>query len=74
MVGNTVAHRFFKNAEILDFKTDLKIIKDLMKRLIIFTVLGSGYEINMDEFETFVFQSAELFISLYPWYYMPVTA
>ncbi|CAI6356581.1 unnamed protein product [Macrosiphum euphorbiae] len=35
--------------------------------------MASGYEINTDAFETYGIQTAELFVELYPWYYMPTS-
>lgn len=69
--GNT-ARRFFKNAETSADITGLDL--EIIKRFgVILRALSSGYDIKTDEFETYAFKTAELFISLYPWYYMPAT-
>lgn len=69
--GNT-ARRFFKNAETSADITGLDL--EIIKRFdVILRALASGYEINVDEFETYAYKTAELFISLYPWYYMPAS-
>lgn len=69
--GNT-ARRFFKNAKTTTDITglDLEIIK---RFYVILRALASEYDINTDEFNTYAFKTAELFISLCPWYYMPAT-
>lgn len=35
--------------------------------------MSSGYEININIFEDYCFKTAEMCVSLYPWYYMPVS-
>lgn len=34
-------------------------------------VMASGQDINIDAFEEYGVQTAKLFVSLYPWFYMP---
>lgn len=69
--GNT-ARRFFENpaktAEIT------KIDFELIKRFgIILRTISSGYDINPEMFETYTLKTAELYVLLYPWYYMPAS-
>lgn len=69
--GNT-SRRFFKDpiksAEI----TGLNV--DLIKRFaIILRTISSGYNIDADKFDNYATQTANLFVNLYPWYYMPVS-
>lgn len=33
--------------------------------------MASGHEVNIPKFELYTKDTAKLFISLYPWYYMP---
>lgn len=69
--GNT-ARRFFKNHEKSATITGLD--DELLKRFyIILTTLSSGYEINVDKFESYVQDTRTLYLSTYSWYYMPVT-
>lgn len=67
--GNT-ARRFFreykKSAEIT--KIDENLIK---KFAIILQAISSGKNINIDKFRDYCRDTALLYISLYPWYYMP---
>lgn len=69
--GNT-ARRFFGNPEQSAQITglDVTIIKhfDVLLR-----TLSSGFEINLVEFEKFCLETRKLYLSLYSWYYMPVT-
>jgi hypothetical protein len=34
-------------------------------------VMASGQDINTDAFDEYALQTARLFVSLYPWFYMP---
>lgn len=69
--GNT-ARRFFANAELSANITglDVQLIKNFA---ILLRTLSSGYEINLNEFEKHCKQTRQLYLSLYSWYYMPVT-
>src|SRR5699024_4250400 len=69
--GNT-ARRFFedprKSAEITG------IDEDLIKRFaVILDAITSGYEINLDKFRAYTWDTALLYKDLYDWYPMPVT-
>ncbi|XP_050535632.1 uncharacterized protein LOC126902423 [Daktulosphaira vitifoliae] len=69
--GNT-ARKFFKNAELSSSCTGIDI--NLIKRCgTILSVIASGYIINIKAFEEYYFLTAKLFVSLYPWYYMPAS-
>lgn len=68
--GNT-ARRFFTNAEKSADITGLD--KNIISRFgIILQALSSGHEINIDEFEKYIRETKEIYLRLYPWYYMPV--
>lgn len=67
--GNT-ARRFFrcyeKSAEIT------KVDENLIKRFaVILQAISSGKNINIENFRGYCKETAQLYISLYPWYYMP---
>lgn len=69
--GNT-ARRFFKNSQKSAEITGLD--ENLIKRFsVILQVLSSGYDINTDEFKKYAAETKVLYLTLYPWYYMPVT-
>lgn len=69
--GNT-ARTFFKNSQKSAEITGLD--ETLIKKFSVFLqTMSSGYEINILEFEKFVQETRELYLSLYMWYYMPVT-
>jgi len=53
----------------LDFKT---WYKNLIQRFgNILSAMSSGHEVNVPEFKFYTTDTAKLFISLYPWFYMP---
>lgn len=69
--GNT-ARRFFENADIVSEITKINI--DLIKKFhVILQTLSSGFDIDVNKFKTYALETAKLFVSLYPWYVMPVT-
>lgn len=69
--GNT-ARRFFKNHETSASITGLN--NELLKRFyVMLTTLASGYDIHVEIFEAYVQDTRSLYLSLYSWYYMPVT-
>lgn len=69
--GNT-ARRFFENYELTSMITGVK--EELIKRFyVILQVICSGYDINVNNFEEYALETAKLFVSEYPWYYMPTT-
>lgn len=67
--GNT-ARRFFRN-----YKETSKITgvdENLIKRFaVILQAISSGRNINIDIFRTYCRETAELYVHLYSWYYMP---
>lgn len=67
--GN-VARKFFQNYSISSSIT--KIDAELIKRCyIILQTISSGFKINPDKFEKYCFDTASLYVRLYPW--MPMT-
>lgn len=69
--GNT-SRRFFNNPELVAEITgvDLQLIVRLK---IILEVLSSGFEIDASKFEAFAFDTAKLYVELYPWHPMTPT-
>lgn len=69
--GNT-ARKFFqspqKSADITGL--DERIITRFS---VILRALSSGYDVNIEQFEKYAEETRELYLSLYSWYYMPVT-
>jgi len=69
--GNT-ARRFFKNADKSAEITGVNL--DLIQRFgVILSVLSSGYEIDVNAFEVYSLATAQRFVQLYPWFYMPTS-
>lgn len=67
--GNT-ARRFFKNYDISAEITGID--KNLIIRFyIILQCLSSGYNINFIKFGNYCWETAEMYVQLYNWYYMP---
>lgn len=69
--GNT-ARRFFGNPELASDITglDVSLIKNFGT---ILRTLASGYDINIEKFNSLTQDTKKLYLSLYSWYYMPVT-
>lgn len=68
--GNT-AWRFFENPQLTSEITQVNV--DLIHRFsIILQVLSCNSKINVKKFEVYAFETAELFVKLYGWYYKPV--
>lgn len=67
--GNT-ARRFFSDPELTAQITgvDLRLIERFS---IILQVLSCGRKIDAAKFESYAFQTAQLYVELYNWYYMP---
>lgn len=67
--GNT-ARRFFR-----DFKTSARITglnEDLIERFyVILQTIASGEHVNVSKFSQFCQETADNYVRLYPWYYMP---
>lgn len=69
--GNT-ARRFFSNPEISSEITGINL--NLIKRFKnILTAISCGHEINAEAFNSYALDTANLFVDLYPWYYMPAS-
>uniref|UniRef100_A0A2S2PYH0 Uncharacterized protein n=1 Tax=Sipha flava TaxID=143950 RepID=A0A2S2PYH0_9HEMI len=67
--GNT-ARTFFRNAEKSAEITGVNL--NLIERFKnILMVMASGQDIDTNSFDEYGVQTAKLFISLYPWFYMP---
>lgn len=69
--GNT-ARKFFANPECVAgiTKVDLNLIKQFA---VILQVLASGKKIQLEKFQNYCFVTAQLFVSNYPWFYMPAS-
>lgn len=69
--GNT-ARTFFKNyeksAEITGLDKNL-----ILKFSVILQALSSGHEIDISKFEKYAKETKDLYLNVYPWFYMPVT-
>lgn len=69
--GNT-ARRFFSNFEKSAEIT--KVDKGLLKRFaVILQTISSGNTVNIDKFRSYCRETADLFVHLYPWFYMPAS-
>lgn len=69
--GNT-ARRFFQNATISSDITSIDV--RLIQRFhVILQVISSGREIDVFKFKEYAWETAELYVELYPWYPMPTS-
>lgn len=67
--GNT-ARRFFRDPESTARITGIS--RDLIERFhVILQTIASGERVNVPKFSKFARDTAEMYIELYPWYYMP---
>lgn len=67
--GNT-ARRFFKNNKVSSEITGIN--EDLIIRFyVILQCLSSGHKLDFKKFDIFCWKTAEMYVDLYPWYYMP---
>lgn len=67
--GNT-ARKFFQQPSLASQITGVN--ESLIKRLgIILRTMSSGYAINVEAFRKYAMDTAELYVELYEWYYMP---
>lgn len=67
--GNT-ARRFFKHSSVSADITGID--HQLIERFsIILQTLSCEYHLNFEKFENYCYETAELYINLYDWYYMP---
>lgn len=69
--GNT-ARRFFEKPEASADITGLDVLL-IQKFGTLLRTLSSGYDINVEKFENVAQETRQLYVNLYPWYYMPVT-
>ena len=68
--GNT-ARRFFETPELVS--QVIGVDKELISRFgVILTALNSGLEINPEKYKTYALATAQLYVTKYQWYYMPV--
>ncbi|GFR30567.1 dna-mediated transposase [Trichonephila clavata] len=66
--GNT-ARAFFRNPEIVSSITGIDEI--IIKKLhVVLTIIACGYEIDAQKLKEFCLTTAELYVALYPWYYI----
>lgn len=69
--GNT-ARRFFLQPDVSSACTDIDV--NLIKRFsVILRAISSGFPVNIQSFENYTRKTAEKFVELYPWYYMPAS-
>jgi hypothetical protein len=69
--GNT-ARRFFADPETTARITGVEV--DLIRRFsVILQSLVSGCSVDPDKFGAYAFETADLFVNKYPWYYMPAS-
>lgn len=69
--GNT-ARRFFETPELVSQVTGVD--KELISRFgVILTALNSGFGINPEKYKTYALATAQLYVTKYQWYYMPVS-
>lgn len=67
--GNT-ARRFFRDAATTARITGIR--EDLIERFhVILQTVASGERVDLSKFSEFCKDTAELYVTLYPWYYMP---
>lgn len=67
--GNT-ARRFFQNPELSSDITGINLF--LIKRFdTILRTIACGFEVNVEAFEKFCLDTAQLYVDEYKWYYMP---
>lgn len=67
--GNT-ARRFFQDPKFASETTGVD--ERLIHRFaVILVTMASGRKIDSDRFQAYCFETAELFVSLYEWFYMP---
>ena len=69
--GNT-ARRAFQDVDKLGDVTDVD--KELLQRFaVILTALSSCSPIDVEKYAQYAMETAQLFVTLYPWYYMPAS-
>lgn len=66
------ARKLFANPKLSAIITGLD--ENLITRFgVLLQAIASGKRINVSKFESYAFETAEIFVSLYSWYYMPVS-
>lgn len=69
--GNT-ARRFFQNPDLSAEITNVNV--NLIKKFgIILSAMSSGLPINPEKFKVYTLETRNLYLELYPWFYMPST-
>lgn len=69
--GNT-ARRFFRDCDTTAKITGFNV--QLLKRFaVILQTMASGKQINVNAFDSYAKETAEMYVKLYPWYYMAAT-
>lgn len=69
--GNT-ARRFFENSSVS--AKILEVDEVLINKFhTILQVLSSGFAVKIELFRSFCYETAEMFVKLYPWYCMPTS-
>jgi hypothetical protein len=64
--------RFFRNLEISANITGID--KWLIKNCsVILEAISSGFQLNVQVFKNYALETAQLYVQLYPWYYMPAS-
>lgn len=67
--GNT-ARRFFSNPEVASNITGIN--QSLIKRFdTVLRTISCGYAVNVDAFQVYCAETAQLYVDEYKWYYMP---
>lgn len=67
--GNT-ARMFFEQPTLASIVTGVKL--ELIKRFgIILRTMTCGYAVNVEAFRIYAWETAKIFVSEYPWFYMP---
>lgn len=69
--GNT-ARRFFDNAETVAKVTGIDV-RLIQRFSVILRTLNSGFEIDSNKYDIYAKETANLFVQLYEWYYMPMS-
>lgn len=69
--GNT-ARRFFANAEDVAKITGVDV-RLIHRFSVILRTLNSGFEIDSNKYDLYAKETANLYVQLYGWYYMPIS-
>lgn len=67
--GNT-ARKFFKQPKLAALLTGVS--EEIISRFsVILRTMACGYKVNTHAFKMYCWQTAEIFVEMYPWFYMP---